>query len=227
MPNAIADIFGSVGSGVSDIFGGIGDQKAAKGYNKAAVYAQLNARIAEDSTKLQMVQADRQIYQTLGGQQADIGGAGLANSGSALDLVRSSAMEGSLSKQLIAYQGLITANGYKAEAESYLAQAQAMKASAKGKKASGVGKLIGAAATAFAIFSDDRLKTDVKLVRRRPDGLGIYTFRYHGEPETFEGVMASEVRDVCPAAVHRDKATGLDKVDYDMIGVIPRVLEAA
>ncbi len=39
--------------------------------------------------------------------------------------------------------------------------------------------------------------------------------------------MASEVHAINPAAIVPDAATGLDRVDYDMIGVVPRILEAA
>lgn len=220
---AIGDIFGGVG----DLFAASGDKAAAKGYYRASGFATQNAELTKQSTKIKEVQASREIYQTLGGQQADIAGAGLADSGSALDVIRSSAEQGALTKQLIGYQGLITQHGYEAEAASYLAQGKAMKAAAKGKTASGIGGIITGVASVAAMFSDDRIKEDTKLLYRRPDGIGIWSFRFKGQPDTFEGVMASEVRQVMPAAVERDVLTGLDKVDYDMIGVTPRILKAA
>lgn len=52
-----------------------------------------------------------------------------------------------------------------------------------------------------AMMSDRRLKTDVKLLRRRKDGLGIYEFRYvWGGPKRV-GVMAQEVKKVRPDLV--------------------------
>jgi hypothetical protein len=57
---------------------------------------------------------DRQIYQTIGGQQAGTAGAGLAASGSPLDLLADSAGQGAFAKDVLAKQGLITEAGYSA-----------------------------------------------------------------------------------------------------------------
>lgn len=219
--SAVGDMFAGLGDGIGDLFSASGDKKAAKGYYAAAGYAQKNAGIVEQSTAIQEVQASREIYRTMSGQQADIGGAGLANSGSALDIVRASAEQGALTKQLINYQGQITENGYLAEAASFIAQGKALKSAAKGKTASGLFK-IGA-----ALFSDERLKEDITFRRRLANGIGVYSFRYKGQPELFEGVMAHEVAAIMPEAVEHDHLTGLSKVDYDMIGVVPRILEDA
>jgi hypothetical protein len=207
--------FADIGSAVKDLFGGIGEAASAKGYSAAAGYARENAAISAQSTKIQEVQAQRKIWQVLGGQQADIAGAGLMNSGSALDIARSSAQQGALTKQLIANQGAINVLGYQEEAANYSAMATAATASSKGSF------LSSAVEVAAAIFSDDALKENPVLVARRPDGLGIYEFNYRGSAQRFKGVMASEVEVLYPTAVTLEN--GYRKVDYEKIGVIPEV----
>jgi hypothetical protein len=140
--------FGDLGGAVKDIFGGIGETQSAAGYQKASQIALENEGIAKQSTAIQETQAQRQIYQTIGGQQADVAGAGLAASGSALDLLRSSAQQGSLTKQLVANQGAITALGYEQEANSYQGMAAAAKTAGSGDFLGSLFK-IGAAVLPF------------------------------------------------------------------------------
>ena len=61
----------------------------------------------------------RETMNTLGGQQADVAGAGFAASGSALDLLRDSASQGALTHAVLGQQGLITEAGYNEQAASY------------------------------------------------------------------------------------------------------------
>jgi hypothetical protein len=56
-------------------------------------------------------------------------------------------------------------------------------------------------ASAIMALSDRRLKTDVERIGERPDGLGVYAFRYLWSPVRHIGVMAQEVLDVKPEAV--------------------------
>ena len=56
-------------------------------------------------------------------------------------------------------------------------------------------------ASALMALSDRRLKTDVEKVGERPDGLGVYAFRYLWSPVRYIGVMAQEVLGVKPEAV--------------------------
>jgi len=58
----------------------------------------------------------------------------------------------------------------------------------------------GASAIMTAL-SDRRLKTDVERIGERPDGLGVYAFRYLWSPVRHIGVMAQEVLGVKPEAV--------------------------
>lgn len=207
-----------LGGAVSSIFGAVGSFQSAKGYKQAAAFASENAQIAQQSANIQNLMASRKVYQTIGGQQADVAGAGLASSGSATDLLRSSAEQGSLAKQLITNQGAINVMGYEAEAASYSSMASAA-------KTSGIGGLIGGAlkiGAAAMMFSDDRLKSNAVLVDRRPDGIGIWEFNYKGSEQRFRGLMASEVEQRYPTAVAWED--GYRKVDYALLGVIPEVV---
>jgi hypothetical protein len=66
--------------------------------------------------------------------------------------------------------------------------------------------------------SDIRLKEDVRCVGSTVFGLPLYQFRYLGEPETYEGVMAQEVLKVMPGAVSVG-ADGFHRVNYDALGI--------
>jgi hypothetical protein len=52
-----------------------------------------------------------------------------------------------------------------------------------------------------SIFSDPRLKTDVRKLGTRPDGLGVYSYRYLGSLRRVIGVMANEVAKLRPDAL--------------------------
>lgn len=65
----------------------------------------------------------------------------------------------------------------------------------KGTQKTGGGLLdiAGLGLQAASLFSDERLKEDVKKVGKTDEGLPIYTYRYKGEDATQMGVMAQEV----------------------------------
>jgi hypothetical protein len=65
------------------------------------------------------------------------------------------------------------------------------------------------------LFSDRRLKEDIRKVGKTDDGLGIFTYKYKGNPTTHMGVMAQEVKKKKPDAVH--KVGGFLAVDYGAI----------
>lgn len=220
--------FGGLGGAVSSIFGGIGTLKGAKAFQvsaqfaqKAAQYATENATIAESTGRIQKLQAQRQIEQAIGGEQADVAAAGFRNSGSALDLMRQSAEQGSLTKALIGNQTAINVRGYQEEAQGKLAEAASYQAQASAAKTSGIGGIIGGIAKGiFSIFSDARLKREITLIERREDGLGIYTFKYLIGDQVFRGVLAQEVYMLYPHAVVEDENTGYYKVDYAAINEV-------
>ena len=133
--------FTDLGGAVSDLFAADADKAKAQGdliegqnYTLAAGLAGQNEKFTETSTAIKQVQLDRSIYQTIGAQQADIAGAGFANSGSSLDLLRSSAQ-----------QGVIQEAGYQEQQTSYTNMAQAAQIAANAEDEAAKGADIGAA----------------------------------------------------------------------------------
>ena len=138
--------FSNLGGAVSDLFAASGHRAKAAGdifeqqnYDLAATLADRNEKFTEQSTAIKQAQIDRSNTQTIGGQEADVAGAGFAASGSALDLLRDSASQGALTRAVAGEQGLITEAGYKEQGDSYrnLASAAQMAADAENNAATG------------------------------------------------------------------------------------------
>jgi hypothetical protein len=70
------------------------------------------------------------------------------------------------------------------------------------------------AAAVMAMFSDSRVKEDIKHIGHTHDGQKIYSYRYKGEPQTHIGLLAQEVEKKHPDAVGNIK--GIKTVNYDM-----------
>lgn len=68
------------------------------------------------------------------------------------------------------------------------------------QKQGGLGQVIGMGLQAASLFSDERLKEDVERVGKTDEGLGVYTYRYKGDPTPRMGVMAQEVEKKQPKA---------------------------
>lgn len=66
-------------------------------------------------------------------------------------------------------------------------------------------------------LSDARAKEDIERVGETDEGLGVYTYRYKGDPEVRMGVMAQEVARTKPEAV-AVRPDGYLGVDYSRIG---------
>jgi hypothetical protein len=157
-PKLSSGFFSNIGGAVSDIFGGQatalsaqmrgtglniqaagirikaqGDLAEASNYDLASALARQNEAYTVQSQAIQQMQLDRQIAQTIGSQQAEVAGSGLAASGSALDLLRDSAAQGSLAKSVLAQQGIITEAGYEEQAKSYDTMSSATKTAASGE----------------------------------------------------------------------------------------------
>jgi hypothetical protein len=159
-PNPAGSI-SSAGAGVSDIFAGFGAQAKAQGdlleqqnYQQAAKFAEQEAQFSKESTAIQEMQQSREISKSLGQTTADVAGAGFATAGSALDLLRESAAQGAITKQVTQVQGNIQEAGYKEQAQSYenMAAAAGVAASSANKAATGdfiAGGIQGAAAIAM------------------------------------------------------------------------------
>lgn len=148
------------GGAVSDLFAAQGDQAKAQGdilegqnYTLAATLAGQNEQFAETSTEIKQAQADRQLYLQIGGQKADVAGAGFAESGSAIDLLRSSAQQGALNRAVLGQQGLIQEAGYKEQQQSYQNMAQAAQVAADAEKSAATGAEIGSAIKGVAALA--------------------------------------------------------------------------
>lgn len=124
--------FGDFGGAVSDLFAAQGDKAEAGNYRLAADLANKNEQYTELSTGIKNMQADRQIYQTIGQQQADVAGAGFSAGGSAGDLLRESTSQGALTHAVVSEQGLIQEDAYKEQAQSYQNMADAADKAATG-----------------------------------------------------------------------------------------------
>jgi hypothetical protein len=74
------------------------------------------------------------------------------------------------------------------------------------------GGLLAGAGQVKSLFSDRRLKTDIKRVGQLDNGLTVYSYRYKGSSQTQLGLMADEVEHEHPEAV--SEIAGFKAVDY-------------
>jgi hypothetical protein len=74
----------------------------------------------------------------------------------------------------------------------------------------------GKAGSFGALFSDRRLKSDVKRIGTTSHGFGFYEYTIFGERQ--RGVMADEVEKILPEAVSTHES-GYKMVRYDMLGI--------
>ena len=68
------------------------------------------------------------------------------------------------------------------------------------------------------VVSDIRLKRDVALLARLPNGIGLYRYRYTWDDQVYVGVIAQEVAAIVPDAVVRG-SDGFARVDYARLGL--------
>jgi hypothetical protein len=155
-----ASTINDFGGAVSDLFAAQGDKAKAQGdliekqnYLEASDLATQNEQFTETSTAIKQSQAARQLYLQIGGQKADVAGAGFAESGSAIDLLRSSASQGALNRAVLGQQGLIQEAGYKEQAQSYQNMAQAAQVAADAENNAAGGAEIGAAIKGVAALA--------------------------------------------------------------------------
>lgn len=91
-----------------------------------------------------------------------------------------------------------------------------------GQLAGGVGgaltglKSVGGMAGLASLFSDNRLKDNIKKIGSR-NGFNVYEFNYKGLPQKYRGVMAQEIVEVLPDAVIRHES-GYLMVNYGRLG---------
>lgn len=158
--------FSDFGGAVSDLFGAAGSSQAASAYKKAAGVAQENEALTKRSTQIQEQQAGIQTYQALGAEQADTAGAGVTAGGSAEYLLRSSASQAALTKQLTETQGEVTALGYEQQAQAYEGQAQAASTASKGQGAGGILSAVSGVASLVGWVICTELMEQGRLPRR-------------------------------------------------------------
>lgn len=118
--------FSDISGAASDLFAASGDRSKAdfdfaeaKNYGLASTLATQNEQFTEQSTAIKEAQQQREAMGAYRGVEASVAGAGFAQSGSALDILRDSASQGALTKAVMGQQGLITEAGYKEQAASY------------------------------------------------------------------------------------------------------------
>lgn len=113
----------------------------------------------------------------------------------------------------------------KAETPNYMGAAQnqysaaldATNASNAGIAGLGSGLFsLGSAAMPYFAFSDKRLKRDIGYLFTLPNGIKIYKYRFIGKDTMEIGVIAQEVMEIMPDAVHMD-SSGFYKVNYEMV----------
>ncbi len=197
--------FGSLFSGIGSFLSG---QATASGYKAAAKYYKEAARVTLLQGQLKDTAIRRQIFQVQGAAEAAAGANNLKLSGSVLDVIRSNRREGYMTKAVTAMQTQL-------EYKNYIMQAKQASAMASAASSSGMMGLLGGI---MGMFSDDRLKEEIKFIGRRGDGLGIYQFKFKDNPVVYEGVMAKEVEVLYPKAVGKT-VDGYRFVDYDSIDV--------
>lgn len=158
-----ASTFSNIGGAVGDLFAADAHRSKAEGfriesqnYDLASSLALQNEDFTRQSTDVKLTQLDRSIFRTIGGQQADVAGAGFSAGGSGLDLLRDSASQGALTKAVAGQQGLITEEGYKVQSQSFtnmskaaLVAADAEENAAKGSGITAALKGVAAIATLF------------------------------------------------------------------------------
>jgi hypothetical protein len=150
----------AAGAGVSDIFSGFGDLDKAKAdeleqgqYTEAAAYAGQEEQFAKESTALKVAGESRDLLLAQGRTSAAVAGAGLAESGSALDILRENAQQGALQQAVTGQQGLITEAGFAEQQQSYLTMAQVAGNAAKSANLAAVGSFAGAGISTIAALT--------------------------------------------------------------------------
>jgi hypothetical protein len=174
--------FSDIGGAVADLYGAKASRAKAQydiieqqQYGLAGQFAEQNVQITQMSTAIKEAQEQRAILGSLGQTRAAVAGAGFAASGSALDILRSSAMQGSLTKAVMSEQGLVTEAGYHEQAQSYQLMARAAGQAAEAEKQTAEGQDIAAGikfgAAAFSLIPGGDVLSNMFGPKTSPEGL--------------------------------------------------------
>jgi hypothetical protein len=140
--------------------------------------------------------------------------AGILNSGSTAKALQSRGAELNQSFYNNYLQQLAGLSGLGLQAGGLVVNAgQQSDSSSKGGSPSTLGSIASTVGGIASIFSDRRLKRDIELIEREPDGLGVYAFRYVMSKVRVLGVMADEVAKLRPWALGPARA-GYATVNY-------------
>lgn len=153
--------------------------------------------------------AMRQLSQSVTGQGA---AAGILNSGTTAKTLQSRGADlnqGFFNNYLQNLQG-VASNGL--QAGGLVANA-GQKSTSTGGSPSTIGSIASTVGGIASIFSDRRLKTNIRKIGEESDGLGRYLYRYIGQTIDHVGVMADEVAKLRPWALGR-KCAGFQTVNY-------------
>ncbi len=156
--------------------------------------------------------AMRQLSQNLTGQGA---ASGLLRSGSFLKALQNRGAELNQGFTNNYLQQLAGLSGLGLQGGGLITNA-GQTSSSSGGGSSTLGGIASAVGGIASIFSDPRLKRDIELIRREPDGLGIYAYRYVMSMKRVVGVMADEVATLRPWALGPRKA-GFATVNYGVL----------
>ena len=173
------------------------------GYNTALSTAQQQqgVQLSADQANRAALQQTGQSLQGLGtaAQTAGLAGASAQTAAGTLEQQTQQAQDSALYNQFLQQQSL---------PYQQLAQEAGI--------AEGTGSLSGSTTTTNTtnngIFSDSRLKDDIREIGRTFDGQKIYDYKYKNRPEHHIGLMAGEVERKHPDAV--GLASGYKTVDY-------------
>ena len=184
-------------------------QELATAQTMAPIYQQGYQQAVQTAQGQQGVVAADLARRMQAGQQ--IAGLGTGAQQAALQGAQAQIGAGTLEQQTqqadltARYQQFLQERGYDFQTAQFLANI-----------AMGTGALSGSTTTTTqpqGLFSDRRLKENVKQVGKTNDGLPIYTYNYKGDDKTQMGLMAQDVEKKKPEAV--GLAAGFKTVDYD------------
>ena len=165
--------------------------------------SQNQAMAAQEAGKLQQLQAqgaaDVDMAQRQGAANVDQMKAAGEQVAQQRELDRTATLLGMSQQETAAYQ-------------QQAAQAGQQKMDALGKTISGVGSL------AAGIFSDRRLKKNIKSIGKSPSGINIYTFEYI-DNNIGEGIYQGVMSDEIPSEAIVPHESGYDTVDYSKLDV--------
>ena len=154
-----------------------GDTNEANLYDEASATGLSNAAIEGVSGQLQQYQTQRQVLQTLGAQRSGIAGAGFQQSGTALDLARSSMQQGLLQEQVQGVNSDLAAGGFFTQAAASAAQASAANTAASAANANATG------ANNIADLAKNQVTTMTGFLNQIPGAANIINSASNPQPQ--------------------------------------------